>query len=157
MSQPSKKQFTGHHISAILMAFFGTVIAVNVLMAVLAAGTFGGTVVDNSYVASQKFNDWLNRAREQEAMGWREDMRLDERRRIHLRLSGDGRAIVPHDASVRAVVRHPLGRAPERAIRFTQTGPFHYRTAAALPSGRWIVHFTIASGAHEKRLVKELR
>ena len=45
-----KGEFTGRHMAAILVTGFGVVIAVNVLMASLAVGTFGGVVVDNQYV-----------------------------------------------------------------------------------------------------------
>ena len=53
------RPFTGYHMTAILVAFFGVVIVVNFVMARYAVATFGGTVVDNSYVASQEFNGWL--------------------------------------------------------------------------------------------------
>src|SRR3546814_2526847 len=60
--QPVQKRFTGRHAAMILVAFFGVVIAVNIVMASFALSTFGGTVVDNSYVASQHYNQWLARA-----------------------------------------------------------------------------------------------
>lgn len=47
--------FNGRHMTAILVAFFAVVIAVNVLMARFIICTFGGVVVENSYVASQHF------------------------------------------------------------------------------------------------------
>ena len=65
------RPFTGKHMAAIMIAFFGVVIAVNVLMARLATSTFGGLVVENSYVASQKFNRWLGEARSEKALGWK--------------------------------------------------------------------------------------
>jgi nitrogen fixation protein FixH len=43
----AKGKFTGWHMTTILVAFFGVVIAVNFFMARMAVGTFGGTVVDN--------------------------------------------------------------------------------------------------------------
>ena len=52
--------FTGRHITIIMVAFFAVVIAVNLLMARYATSTFGGVVVENSYVASQNFNKWLD-------------------------------------------------------------------------------------------------
>ena len=58
----SGRKFTGWHMTGILVAFFGVVVSVNVFMARAAISTFGGTVVDNSYVASQKFNGWLDKA-----------------------------------------------------------------------------------------------
>ena len=54
--------FTGRHITMILVAFFGVVIAVNLVMAHYASSTFGGVVVENSYVASQEYNQWLHEA-----------------------------------------------------------------------------------------------
>src|SRR3546814_10033574 len=65
------RRFTGWHMTAILIAFFAAVIAVNMLMATVAVRSFGGTVVENSYVASQKFNGWLAQARAQRRLGWR--------------------------------------------------------------------------------------
>jgi nitrogen fixation protein FixH len=59
MTDMTRKPFTGYHMAAILIGFFGIVIAVNIYMAKVAVGTFGGTVVDNSYVASQNYNEWL--------------------------------------------------------------------------------------------------
>ncbi|NRD90114.1 hypothetical protein C8024_12575 [Sphingopyxis sp. BSNA05] len=64
------KKFTGYHAAAIIVAFFAVVVGVNLFMARFALSTFSGTVVDNSYVASQKYNDWLEQARNQEEHGW---------------------------------------------------------------------------------------
>ena len=65
----SGRKFTGWHMTGILVAFFGVVVSVNVFMAQAAISTFDGTVVDNSYVASQKFNGWLDKAEAQKALG----------------------------------------------------------------------------------------
>ena len=59
------KRITGRTMTAILCAFFGVVIAVNILMATIATRTFGGVVVENSYVASQEYNGWLAQSRRQ--------------------------------------------------------------------------------------------
>jgi nitrogen fixation protein FixH len=56
-------------MAAIMVAFFAVVIAVNVYMARLASSTFTGVVVENSYVASQHFNRWLDEARAEERLG----------------------------------------------------------------------------------------
>jgi len=52
-------RFTGWHMTFILVSFFAVVIAVNLTMAHFASSTFGGLVVENSYVASQKYDGWL--------------------------------------------------------------------------------------------------
>ena len=59
--QKSVRRFTGYHATMIIVAFFAVVVGVNMVMARFALSTFGGTVVDNSYVASQKYNEWLKR------------------------------------------------------------------------------------------------
>lgn len=61
------KPLTGRKVFAMFVAFFGTIIAVNVYMATQAVGTFPGLEVKNSYVASQTFDK--DRAA-QEALGW---------------------------------------------------------------------------------------
>ena len=67
--QPSPvKKFTGYHATMMIVGFFAVVVAVNLVMAQFALSTFSGTVVDNSYVASQKYNQWLEQARHQQAV-----------------------------------------------------------------------------------------
>ena len=59
---------TGKRMTGIFVLFFGVVIAVNVVMACYASSTFGGIVVENSYVASQDFNRWLDEAAAEKAL-----------------------------------------------------------------------------------------
>ena len=63
-----KREFTGKHSAAIIVSGFAIIIAVNLFMATLAVRGFGGVIVENSYVASQEFNDWLDAAEEQKAL-----------------------------------------------------------------------------------------
>ena len=76
------RRFTGRHMLVLMLAFFGTVVAVNLLMAMLATRTFGGTVVDNSYVASQSFNSWLEQGRAQRRLGWTAAVELGADRHV---------------------------------------------------------------------------
>lgn len=136
------KHFTGRHMLAVMLGFFGTVIAVNVTMAWFASNTFGGTVVDNSYVASQKFNGWLAAGRAQEALGWSVTVNLDESR--HVRASTGLGA-----ATLSGIATHPLGRLPEQRLRFVHTGEGHYRSVAPLPDGRFLVRIKVSAGGRE--------
>ena len=87
------RRFTGGHMLALMLAFFGTVVAVNFVMATLAVRTFGGTVVDNSYVASQRYNHWLDQARAQRALGWTADLSLDPDRHVAAAIVARGRPL----------------------------------------------------------------
>jgi nitrogen fixation protein FixH len=65
---------------AAMIAFFAVVISVNMVMATAATRTFGGKVVENSYVATQKFNTWLDKAAAQRRLGWTVAVAGSERR-----------------------------------------------------------------------------
>ncbi len=148
------RKFTGRHMLAIMIAFFGTIIAVNFTMAMFATRTFGGTVVDNSYVASQKFNDWLAAAREQEALGWDTQVRLDESRRVLIATADDGEPLA--GLTVSALARHPLGRETDVALRFEAAGEGIVRSTEPLPAGRWLVHVEVRRGGDTARLIETL-
>jgi nitrogen fixation protein FixH len=60
-------QITGKHVLIIFVAAFSIIIGVNLVLAVSAVRTFPGLEVDNSYVASQTFDE---RKAAQEALGW---------------------------------------------------------------------------------------
>lgn len=134
-------KFTGWHMLAIMVAFFGVVITVNVTMMQIARGTFGGIVVENSYVASQNFNGWLDAARAQEELGWEVTSGLDAGRKVMLGVTG-----APDTLAVTAMARHPLGRQPDLALTFHRSGPGSYVSTTALPVGRWTLRLQLASG-----------
>ena len=112
-----QRTFTGWHMAAILVAFFGVVIAVNSLNAWLAGSTFGGEVVENSYVASQDFNRWLDEAKTEKALGWEEVTTWRPDGRVIVALKG-----APANAVVKAIARHPLGSLPDQALTFDKLG-----------------------------------
>jgi nitrogen fixation protein FixH len=149
-----KRGFTGRHMLAVMLGFFGVVIAVNVTMAVLAGRTFGGTVVDNSYVASQRFNRWLAEGRAQEQLGWTARLRLDGRRHVRVELTDRIGAL--EGAEVAAVARHPLGRESDVALRFRPEGNGVYVSQGALPAGRWQVHVEVRRAGDDHRLIETL-
>ncbi len=61
------REITGKHVLIGFGAAFTVIIGVNLLLAVSAIRTFPGLEVDNSYVASQEFDE---RKAAQEALGW---------------------------------------------------------------------------------------
>ena len=149
----TQRRFTGWHMSGILVAMFATIIAVNGVMAYFAIATFGGTVVDNSYVATRNYNNWLAEARSQEALGWRVTATLDPHRRVRITaVAPTG----PIDGVVSAVARHPLGRAPDRAIAFMPAGAGHYVATRPLPAGRWKLKITVTSGKSVARFTEDI-
>lgn len=135
------KPFTGRHMTMILVAFFGVVIAVNVTMARLAVSTFGGTVVDNSYVASQEFNHWLAQGRKQDALGWVVRTEILSDRRVSVEVRERGRPL--KGAVLTATLRHPLGRIPDHDFAFDTVAQGNSVSTRAIPGGRWMLHLTL--------------
>lgn len=146
------RRFTGRHMLAIMLAFFGVVVGVNLTMAGFATRTFGGTVVDNSYVAGQRFNGWLAEGEAQERLGWGTAISLDRTRHVTLELFHEDLPLA--GATVRAEARHPVGRSPDIAVDFRPAGAGAYISTTPLPAGRWIVHLEIRRGGEMKRLIE---
>jgi nitrogen fixation protein FixH len=149
-----RSAFTGRHIAAILIAFFGVIMAVNFTMAYLASKTFGGLVVQNSYVASQKYNGWLEKARKEQALGWQLDVRRMPDHRLLATLEASAKPL--SGATITALVRHPLGLEPERTLTFRQSAPGRYESLGALPAGRWIAHMHVSAPGGELNRIADL-
>lgn len=145
MSIGTARTFTGWHMTAILVTFFGVVMAVNFTMARMAISTFGGTVVDNSYVASQNYNSWLNAAERQDRLGWQVVTRLDGDRHIMLSVQSNGAALDGVSATGDAL--HPLGREEDQPLSFVAIGEGALRSKEALPQGRWNVQLALRKNA----------
>jgi nitrogen fixation protein FixH len=144
---------TGRKVAAIFVVFFGVVAAVNFTMARFASSTFGGVVVENSYVASQKFNGWLDAAKAQQALGWQVSLARLPDDRVALRIAGAG----PAGLTLVGQARHPLGRAPDQALDFAVASDGAFVSRQALPAGRWLVRFEARQGSATYRDELELR
>lgn len=149
------RAFTGRHMTAILVAFFGVVMAVNFTMARLASSTFGGTVVDNSYVASQHYNEWLERAAVQDRLGWDRSLALDAERHVSLAVRKDGAVL--KRLQITATLSHPLGRVEPRPVQFIAAADGGLRSVEALPPGRWRLDLAVRHGDQEARYRDELQ
>ncbi|WP_245647567.1 FixH family protein [Novosphingobium lentum] len=144
---------TGRHAAMMIVAFFAVVIGVDFTLAHFAISTFGGTVVENSYVASQKFNGWLDEARAEEALGWK----------VTIARGAMGEAVVqPVDrtgkpivgATLQGLAEHPLGQRPDVPMAFHEYAPGTY--SARLPQGRWRLHLTLVSHGRTWRTVGDI-
>ena len=145
------RQFTGRHMAAILVAFFGVVIVVNLIMARFAVGTFGGIVVENTYVASQHFNRWLAQAEASEALGWDAKVERQDNGRLAVQLTG-----APAGVTLAAEARHPLGHQPDADLTFEYRGAGRFLSREALPAGRWILRLAATDGERTWRQEQRL-
>ena len=150
-----QRVFTGWHMTAIMVSFFTVVILVNLYMARSAIGTFGGTVVDNSYVASQEFNGWLAKGRAQAALGWSAKPTLDPQRHLILSVSKAGAPLAGISAT--ATLRHPLGQQPEQKLQLRSGSAGQLVSATPIPSGRWTLHAEIRQNGQTMRILETVQ
>lgn len=140
------RPFTGHHMIAVMVLFFGTIIAVNLVMARFALTTWSGLVVPNTYVASQEFNARAAEAKAVAALG---NAIAFEGDRSGFSVLLTGRDGVPlRSAAVTATLHRPAGTIDDRDETMRAAGNGRYVADGRLKAGDWIVHVVARDGAH---------
>ena len=137
-------EFTGRHMLYLLLTFFGTIIAVNILLAVLAERTWTGLVVENSYVASQEFNRRIAEAREQAALGWHGALSIGKDTVGYGIASADGTPVKLDRVTVH--FRHPAYDTADFTLRLDRQAGDRFSAGHAIPDGAWIVEVDADAG-----------
>ena len=131
-------ELTGRHVALIFVAGFGTIIAVNLALAVNAVRTFPGLETANSYVASQSFDA---RRAAQEALGWDVAATYDAGV-LSFAISGpDGRDAPARDLTL--LVGRPTEQKDDRPVHLEDgravldlaPGPWRLDVSATAPDG----------------------
>jgi nitrogen fixation protein FixH len=139
-SSAKRGEFTGKHMLAIMVVGFGIVVAVNLTMASFAIGGFQGTVVENSYVASQRFNRWIAQAEADRALGWSAQAQRDRAGFVTVATAG-----VPDKAALTAELRRPIGPRERASLAFEPLGEGTYRSTEPVLPGRWTMRLTMTA------------
>lgn len=142
--KPKSGAFTGKHMAAVMIAGFGIVAAVNFTMASYAVGGFHGVVVENSYVASQKFNGWLDEAEAMKKLGWSAKSARDADGFVTIESKG-----APSTALVSAELRRPIGEHKFASLAFEQLADGTYRSTEPVAHGRWTMRLSIEADGRE--------
>lgn len=129
------EKFTGWHMLAVLVMFFGVIVSVNLTLAWKANSSWTGLVVKNSYVASQNFNEQTAERRRQQAMGWKAGIGYETGRVTITLADAEGTAIKA--ASLTAMIGRPAFEAQDRTVVFNKTGSGVYAAETELGTGIW--------------------
>jgi nitrogen fixation protein FixH len=141
----TQKHLTGWHVLAMLVAFFGVIIGVNLTMAYFANSTWSGLVVANGFVASQSFDKDLAKSRAQAALGWTVDLKHDANS-ISLSLTDkDGTPI--DGLTITGDLERTVTDAEDQALTFTNLGGGIYSAPATLAPGLWEVELDARGNA----------
>ena len=140
-SSSTPRPLTGRRVLFYLVAFFGIVIGVNVVMMKLAIDTLPGTEVDSAYRASLAYKSEIAAAQDQNRRNWHVDAHVERR--------ADGGATVRLDArdangtplsglKFSGRLERPTDKRDDRAVELAESGIGIYRGSATdvLP-GQW--------------------
>lgn len=137
----SPRPLTGGKVLLMMLAFFGVVIGVNMIMMRLAIQTLPGTEVDSAYSASLAYGKEILAAHDQNARNWKIE--------AHIQRSVDGRTtllVEARDNSGRPMTglafqgrfERPTDRRADQPLELAETGIGIYRgNVAAIAPGQW--------------------
>jgi len=154
-------ELKGAHVAWAMALFFGGVIAINVVFAVLAVRSFPGEDVRRSYLQGLQYNDTLEQRRAQAALGWRavvEEGRNGRGERV-LRVRLSDAAGVPVDGlAFTAELRRPVDARLDRALAFSPVAAGAYEAALpqAIAPGLWRLRAEASRGGQRFALEREI-
>ncbi|OWK18922.1 cytochrome oxidase [Mesorhizobium amorphae CCBAU 01583] len=137
------REFTGKHMLLTILAFFGVVIGVNLTMATLANTSWTGLVVENTYVASQQFNQKAEEGRVQAALGWTSKLTIAEGE-VRYSLSDAGKPVPLQ--GVKVLFRHPAYEAEDKSITLASAVGQEFAAQHTPRDGVWIVEIDADAG-----------
>jgi nitrogen fixation protein FixH len=133
--RPGGRPFTGRRMLAVMLAFFGVIIAANGVMAFFALSDFRGVIVDSGYVASQDFNRDAALLAAQRARGWSVEAEA-EGARPAVTLSGPDGAPLER-LTLSAVARRPADERLDAPLTLMEAAPGRYEAVERLAPGQW--------------------
>lgn len=131
------REFTGKHMLAVMCAFFGVIIAVNLTMATFARTSWSGLVVKNSYVAGQEFNRKAEEGRAQAALGWSPALSVEDGV-LRFALADAAGEPVSLESGV-ATLHRPVGDAEDKEIVLAAGADGGLEARLGVADGAWIV------------------
>lgn len=130
-----KGEFTGKHMALLAVSFFGVIIAVNVGMAVLSQTSWTGLVVENSYVASQEFEEKRIAHDKQLAAGWQSSFTYDAGVAQLLVRDGTGNPVDLGPVSL--LINRPVGGHDDANLTPVRAADGTYSAPVTLGDGVW--------------------
>jgi len=139
-TRSGERRLTGRSVFIMLVAFFGLVVIVNVVMVDAAISTFGGVDTPSSYQAGLNFKKEEAEANAQRALGWEVDGHLSPA------VSGpstltvkivDGTGEPVSDVDVAARLEHPVDARHDVVFAMSPVGHGTFSGQAGTSAGQW--------------------
>ncbi|EKS29590.1 FixH family protein [Afipia felis] len=149
------REMTGWRFLAIMVSFFSVVIAVNLTMAFLARSSWTGFVVENTYVASQQFNQKAAEGRAQAALGWSAKLSIADGKVSYRLVDSAGKVVASKHATVN--FRRPAYASEDEKVDLIPQADGSLSAPVDVRDGMWIVEIDAQAGlAHPYRDVRRI-
>jgi len=140
-SPVSPRPLTGRMVLFMLVAFFGVVIGVNLILMRLAIQTLPGTEVDSAYSASLAYEKEIAAAHDQDARAWRVNahiQRAPDGGATLLVEARDNRGMPMSGLTFQGRFERPTDRRADQPVGLSEIGGGIYRGSAPLIApGQW--------------------
>ena len=155
--RPNKTGLKGWHVLAILLGFFGTVMAVNIAMATLAIRTFSGIDGTDSYQHGLDYNKTLAEAAQQQRLGWTNSITItDNGTAVRLALI-DSQARPVEGLTVKGMIGLGATDQFDRSLTFHESAAGIYEAPVdRLTVGTWLVSLEARGSPGTYRLKERL-
>jgi len=159
-----QRRWTGWHTLATLIGFFGVIFAVNGVMTYIALSTFSGIETPNAYQFGRDYNQTLEAAAAQQALGWQVDFEevfgpTPDGADVTVTISVTDAGSAPLGGLAGALTCwRPVARGDDVAVQLTETSPGVYAASASLSArGHWEMRLLFArDGADPYYLEKRI-
>lgn len=138
------RPFTGKHMILVMMAFFGTIISVNLVMASFARSSWTGLVVQNSYVASQQFNEKMAESRALAKLGWTGTLETTSRKVVYRLGDRNGKPVAVTRG--KAIFRHPAAEGADWTVDLRPETDGTLVADTSVLDGLWAVELEVEAG-----------
>ncbi len=125
MSKAESFQIKGWHVLAGLIAFFGVIIAVNVIFITQATRTFPGESVSHPYEKGIRYNETLEARAQTQKEGWKASISIAENNTVEVQIDNKEGPVDGLDVSVRLF--WPGLPHADQNLKLLPSGPGQYR------------------------------
>ncbi len=129
----------GRHVLMGLIVFFGVMLAANSALVYYALDTFSGGDRPDPYRSGLNYNQTIEAAERQAALGWQTEIAYDDSQG-RLTSSVQDKAEAPVTGlALGATVSRPATDREDHAVEFNEVSPGVYAADIALAPGIWVI------------------
>lgn len=151
ISENARKRFTftGWHMLFLMVAFFGTIITVNMVLVFKAVGSYPGVDTQQSYRQGLAYNETLNARVRQKTLEWSADITVTPAQKIILNIT-DKNTMPVRGLTVTGILKHPTDTNQDKDLVFMQnmqTGQYEVQLDTHLKGKKWLLTKAVYANA----------